>query len=431
MKKILASLLTVFLFGMNFLPALAVESSKTVKDVANNYWAKSSIDYVLNNGIMKTDEKGNFNPEKSLTRVEFVQALLKILSDDNLNIKIKNKFTDVKDTDSYYYDVLRSEQLGLIYGYPDNTFKPNQNLLRSETTSVISHITKDIYTDCTILDKFSDKNLIPEWSKVPYAKSISFGIYVNHPNENALEPNRDITRAETAVLLTKLKDKLTYVKPQYLNQNEQDLSLEHLNIYKKATSNIVKVTSLRKIIRKGNVLDVQFDSLYESQKYQVGDKINFVLPQALYTDEGTFILPAKTKFIAEIVKIKPAVKFNKNTQVSILFKQAILPDGRTADFQAVPLTKNNVLKESKWLSAGKIALSTISLGTVSSGAGVGFSFINTPKKFSNGIAAGVPVAPGLGIITGSVTPGLNYRAKAGEQIKIMLTEDASIYDYAE
>ena len=82
MKKILASLLTVFLFGMNFLPALAVESSKTVKDVANNYWAKSSIDYVLNNGIMKTDEKGNFNPEKSLTRVEFVQALLKILSDD-------------------------------------------------------------------------------------------------------------------------------------------------------------------------------------------------------------------------------------------------------------------------------------------------------------------------------------------------------------
>ena len=37
---------------------------------------------------------------------------------------------------------MKSEELGLVYGYPDKTFKPDNKMIKVEVTSVMSHITK-------------------------------------------------------------------------------------------------------------------------------------------------------------------------------------------------------------------------------------------------------------------------------------------------
>ena len=78
------------------------QAKVTIKDISSDYWAKMSIENVVSKGIMKLDKDGNFNPEKNLTRIEFVQALLKVLSNDNLDVKISNIFTDVKESDAYF-----------------------------------------------------------------------------------------------------------------------------------------------------------------------------------------------------------------------------------------------------------------------------------------------------------------------------------------
>ena len=69
---------------------------------------------------------------------------------------------------------------------------------------------------------------------------------------------------------------------------------------------------------------------------------------------------------------------------------------------------------------------TVGGAAVGTGAGVGFSFIPDPDRVGRGIAIGTPVGAGVGLITGLVTPGLNYHAKDGEEIKVILLEDASI-----
>ncbi|MBR1680534.1 S-layer homology domain-containing protein, partial [bacterium] len=144
MKRFLASILSMLMISFNLLPAFAAVNS--VNDIKSNYWAAKEINFVVNREIMPTDTKGYFNPSNSVTRVEFVHSLLKILSNDNLNVNIQNQFTDVSENDGYFADVLRSQQLGLVYGYPDNTFKPNRVLTRAEVTSIMSHITKETAT---------------------------------------------------------------------------------------------------------------------------------------------------------------------------------------------------------------------------------------------------------------------------------------------
>lgn len=78
------------------------------------------------------------------------------------------------------------------------------------------------------------------------------------------------------------------------------------------------------------------------------------------------------------------------------------------------------------MTAGKLAAYTASGAAVGIGAGVGLAFIPDPQKIGTGIAIGAPVGAAVGLITGLVTPGLKYHAKAGEDIYVILLDDAAV-----
>lgn len=380
MKKIFAALFLSCL--VSFSAVNAEENSNAIKDIPADFWAKQQVEAVLSDNIMQVDSEGNFNPDKPITRIEFVSALLKILSNDNLDVNIKNNFSDINDKQEFFNDVLRSEQLGLIYGYPDGTFQPQKTMLKSETTSIISHITKDKYIDCAILDKYSDKNDIPSWAKIPYAKSINYGIYINHPDENKLEPNRNITRAETAVLLTRLKDKLSLVKPQYIPPKEELLSVEHINMVKNPQENKVNITNQRQIILQGNAFPISFESAFESKTAKEGDVVYFIFNEAIKTDEGSTLIPQGSKLTAEVTMVEQPRIYNHCAKVFLEYKQITLPDGTNYNISAKTFNKDCELKESNWLTGVKYAS-----------------------------------------IVGTFTKGLNYKSKKGETINIILTDD--------
>lgn len=427
MKKFLASLLSALIVSFNFLPAIA--AIKVANDIKTDFWASKEINFVIEREIMNTDAKGYFNPQQTVSRVEFVHSLLKLLSNDNLNVNIKNQFKDVNSNDGYYADVLRSQQLGLVYGYPDNTFKPNRILTHAEVTSIMSHITKDSTTDTTNLKNFTDYVSIPSWAKYAYAKTISYGLYVNYPNAKMLTPNNDLTRAEAAVLLYKLYQRLNLVKTKYKNTStEKVLGVEHLNVTDKAPCNAVTITNLRRIILKDNVLKIAFDQKYWSKKSNAGDIVNFVFKDGVYTEEGTLVIPKDSCLVAEVTNIQKPKWFNKNARVSMKFRQITVPSGKTYNIDADPFTKDRTLKEGPWMTFAKILGWTVGLGAVGTGAGIGFGFIPNPAKLGTGIAIGTPIGCSVGLVLGLVTPGLAYKAKRGENVLIILNDDASIYN---
>ena len=414
----------VVALGLLAATAVPVFAYDGIADVSKDYWAQKEIADVVSNDIMTLDASTNFYPEEVVTRVEFVKSLLKLLSNDNLDIKIQNSFKDVSSSDPDYGAILRSQQLGLVYGYPNKTFQPSKVLIRSEAQSVVSHITRDKVTDTSILSNFVDANKVPGWAKYVYAKTLTDGIYVNYPNANELRPDDALTRAEAAVLLSRLKSKIALVKKQYVS--EDVVRVEHLNVTRKAESNEVKITNLRKIIVTGNVLEVAFDEKFKSKYHAAGDTLYFVADKDICTEEGTVVIPAGSKFFATVDEIVKPKWFNKNARVYLHLDRVIFPNGSQYKLVAKPFYKNYELKEGPWMTAGKIVLSTVTLGAVGTGAGVGFAFIPEPVKVGTGVAIGLPVGAGIGLVTGLVTPGLNYNAKQGEEIYVILLEDASV-----
>lgn len=407
------------LFATTVIPSFAAD----IADVSSNYWASKEINVVVDNNIMSLSN-GNFNPEGSVARADFVSALLKLLSNDNLNVNISNIFTDVKSGDVYYENVLRSQQLGLVYGYPDKTFKPKQLMTRSETQSVISHITKDMDADTSVLNRFADADAIPAWAQKPYAKTLNYGIYVNYPKPNELRPNDILSRAEAAVILARLKDKIGLVKNQY--KGGDLLGIEHLKTTRKAPSDEVHIMSDANVIKEGNVLPVAFADKFKSEESAAGDAVSFVAKEDIMTEEGTVLFPAGTKFNAQVLDITNPKWFNKNARVYAQLNGAVLPSGQKVSLEAKPFYKNYELKEGPWMTTGKLLLYTAAGGGIGTGAGVGFAFIPDPTKIGTGIAIGAPVGAGVGLATGLITKGLNYHAKEGEVIKVILLKDASI-----
>ena len=417
MKKLISGAMALCLLAFTAVPAMAA----SIADVNQNYWAAKEIVSVVNDNIM-TLSGNRFNPEGNMTRVEFVNALLKVLSNDNLNVTIQNKFSDVTEATPSYANILRSQQLGLVYGYPNGTFQPERVVLRDEAQSVISHITRDMVADKSVLANFTDADKIPAWATNVYAKTINYGIYVNHPDARELRPTENLSRAEAAVLLAQLKAKLSLVKSQYLGAT----GVEHLNVKKDAPSNEVYVSKTQNVIAEGNVLVVAFDEKFLSEDHQAGDIVTFYNKEDICTEEGTLVIPAGSKFVAQINEIKDPRWFNKNARVYPQLCKIVLPNGKQLAFNAKPYTKDYSLKEGFWTNVGNLALYTVSGAAVGTGAGVGFAFIPHPHKIGTGIAIGAPVGAAVGLATGLITPGLDYHAKAGEEIYVILLDNAAI-----
>ena len=423
MRKLLVGL---FAAGVVALSTTVPTFAAKISDVSTNYWASTEINNVVDNNVMSLTG-GKFNPEGTVSRVEFVQALLRVLTNENLDVTISNIFSDVNASDSYYKDVLRSQQLGLVYGYPDGTFKPSKLMSRAETQSVISHITKDMNADASLLKNFIDASEVPAWAKNAYAKTLNYGIYVNYPNPSELRPNDVLSRAEAAVILYRLRQKAGLIKSQYVGSElEKVLGTEHLNAVKKAPSDEVVITNKRNVIKEGNAMYVAFDEKFKSEVASEGDSIAFVANEDIATEEGTTLFPAGTKFYGNVISITDPKWFNKNARVYAQITKAVLPSGQVVSMNAKPFYKNYELKEGPWMTAGKLALCTVTGGAVGTGAGVGLSFIPSPDKIGTGIAIGAPVGAAVGLATGLITKGLNYHAKAGEEIKVIMLNDVSI-----
>ncbi len=418
MKKILTIFAVMLMTG-----AFNTVNADVYSDVPADYWANKEITAVVNDGILQLEGK-SFLPTKDVSRSDFNSALLRTLGHRTASLSDNNPFSDVVSSRGDYGDILLSSKLGLIYGYNDGTFKPDRIMTKTEAASVISHITKDYKGNVKSLNPFKDKEEIPCWGAKQFAKTIDLGIYVNYPDADELLPNKNLNRAEAAVLLYKLKQSITAVKEQYVNK-EALLATEHLNETKKAEVDEVQITNTRKIVLAKNIIKGYFYTYFTSKDAQVGDTVTFTAKHDIYTEEGTLVIPADTTMAAKITSIEPKKWWNKNDKVTVEFESMTLPNGVCVPFKADVVNNNGVLTENRW---AKPLGYTVGGALVGGGIGVGagsFSH-NGHRHYGEGIAIGTPVGAGVGLLTGLTTKGRTYKANDGDYVWLELTQDLSI-----
>jgi hypothetical protein len=142
-------------------------------------------------------EDGTFKPERNVTRAEVAAMLYNLYQLNNLDVKVKD-FPDVPDNywAKHVIDVVYSQ--GLMVGYTDGTFKPNDPITRAELATVIAKVK---HLDIDTPNPFSDTQ--NNWARKSISIVAKLGIMIGY-QDGSFKPNQNITRVETVIALNRM-----------------------------------------------------------------------------------------------------------------------------------------------------------------------------------------------------------------------------------
>ena len=97
--------------------------------------------------------------------------------------------------------IARPNRAGLLAGYPDSTFRPQQNLTIAETIVSLVNGLQFAGGNPNSLSVYVDRVQIPCFATDEIATATEGQIAVNYPAREKLSPARDITRGEISALI--------------------------------------------------------------------------------------------------------------------------------------------------------------------------------------------------------------------------------------
>ena len=108
-----------------------------LSDVHAGDWYANTVGYALEKGIVSGYPDGSFKPNQAITRAEFASIASRFAD------LTESKDLSFSDLDASYwgYKAIRlAASNGWISGYPDNTFRPEQAITRAEVTSITNRM---------------------------------------------------------------------------------------------------------------------------------------------------------------------------------------------------------------------------------------------------------------------------------------------------
>ncbi len=174
------------------------QDNSVVSTDIQGHWAEEKISDWISKGLANGYGDGTFKPNNNIKRAEFVTLVNKAF---NLTDKVSIDFTDVKSSDWFYDEIAKAKKAGYVSGYEDGSFRPNNPINRQEVAVIIFRLLElDEPENYDALGKFSDAGLIPDWSKDAIATLVEEGLMSGYP-DNSFKPQNATTRAESIVVL--------------------------------------------------------------------------------------------------------------------------------------------------------------------------------------------------------------------------------------
>ncbi len=164
MKKVLSLVLAGSMILSSMSMAFAATPATTaLKDIAGNDY-EEAIKALVALDVVSGYEDATFRPAKTITRAELAKLLVEALGYGDLVAGAKANFADTQNHWSNGY-VAIANGTGLVKGYPDGTFKPDQVLTYDE-----------VYTMVVRALGYTDASLKGTWPTNFKVKAIDLGL---------------------------------------------------------------------------------------------------------------------------------------------------------------------------------------------------------------------------------------------------------------
>ncbi len=169
-----------------------------------DHWAKDAIESLQGKGIVSGYGDGTFGPNDLVTRAQIMKMALEAFEVET-SAATDSTFLDIPTGDWAEKYIATGAAIGIVSGFEDGTFKPEQPVTRGEGLKIILEAAG--FTNLTdTTGNFADVDSVRDWFAKYSAFAKKAGIVNGYNGE--FQGNKGLTRGEVCVILQKVIDYL-------------------------------------------------------------------------------------------------------------------------------------------------------------------------------------------------------------------------------
>ena len=157
---------------------------------------------------------GKVRPEGEITRAEACTIFFRLLTKESRDYYFSktNDYTDVSRTDWFNNAISTLSNAGIVTGYADGTFRPDQPITRGEMAKIIANFAR--LGGAT--KSFTD--LSGHWAKSYVELAAGNGWIAGYP-DGTFGPDKKITRAETVTMINRVLERVPAKESRLLSRS--------------------------------------------------------------------------------------------------------------------------------------------------------------------------------------------------------------------
>ena len=186
-------------------PEPTVDVSEIFLDVDPDAWYKDAVQFAYDNGLLTGTSATEFAPDVTTTRAMIVSILARL---EGVTAADDAGFSDVDD-EWFATAVNWAANVGVVNGFEDNTFRPNDAITREQLAAILCNYAAWKGEDVSAraeLSRYSDAAAISSWATDVMRWAVAENL-ISGVTTDELQPQGAATRAQVAAILQRFLSK--------------------------------------------------------------------------------------------------------------------------------------------------------------------------------------------------------------------------------
>ncbi|NJK38639.1 MAG: hypothetical protein HC835_03290 [Oscillatoriales cyanobacterium RM2_1_1] len=166
----------------------------------DQYWARPFIERLARQGIVRGFPDGKFCPDQPMTRAEFA-ALLNAA----FTMPVKRQYVPFGDVPENFWGaaaIRQAFEAGFVSGFPGNLFYPQRDIIRLHVVlALVASLNLKPNPAIALEQIYTDALQIPPYGMAAIQTATLAKLIVNYPDPRQFNPNRPATRAEVSACI--------------------------------------------------------------------------------------------------------------------------------------------------------------------------------------------------------------------------------------
>lgn len=179
----------------------AIINNLPFTDVSMGSWFYDNVKYCYDNGLMIGADAKSFAPEGAVSRGQVVTVLYRLAGSPS----VAGKTCPLTDVDSSWCKdaIIWGYNAGIVMGYDDNTFRPDESVTREQLAAFVYRYANDGSAASGKISAFTDAEYISDYAVTAMNWCINKGVIIGM-GDGTLYPQGCSTRAQFAAMISRL-----------------------------------------------------------------------------------------------------------------------------------------------------------------------------------------------------------------------------------